>query len=83
MYQSAEDAKLSGAVRETLASAVAECCSALDEIAKAADHGRAASPEQLKRAFEAMLRLENAEILFELNVGRRRGARPAPLRSVH
>ena len=83
MYQSAEDAKLSGAVRERLASAVAECCSALDEIAEAADHGGAASPEQLERAFEAMLQLENAEILFELHVGRRRDVRPTPPRSVH
>jgi hypothetical protein len=83
MYQSVEDAKLSGAVRETLASAAEECCSALDAIADAIDHGRVASPKQLERALEAMLQLENAEILFELDVGRRRGARPAPPLSVH
>ena len=83
MYQPL-DPKLSGAVRETLASAVAECCSSLDEIADAADHGRAASPQQLERAFEAMLQLENAETLFELEVGHRRDARQAPPpRSIH
>jgi hypothetical protein len=82
MYQSVEDANRSGAVRETLASAVEEYCSALDAIADAIDHGRAASPQELERALEAMLQLENAEILFDLDVGRRRDARPAP-RSVH
>lgn len=84
MYQSAEDAKLSGAVRKTLATAVEEYCSALDAIADAIDHGRAASPQQIERAVEAMLQLENAEILFELDVGRRRGALSTPSpRSVH
>ena len=84
MYQSAEDAKLSGAVQETLTSAMEEYRSALRAIADAIDHGKAASPEQLERAFEAMLQLENAEILFELDVGRRHGARPTPPpRSVH
>jgi hypothetical protein len=84
MYQSVEDAKLSGALRETLASAVEEYRQALDAIADAADHGRPASPQQLERAFEAMLQLENAEILVELDVDRRRGALPVPPpRSVH
>jgi hypothetical protein len=83
MYQSVDDADRAGAVRATLASAVAEYCSALDAIADAIDQGRAASPQQLERALEAMLQLENAEILFELDIGRRRGARPGPPRSVH
>lgn len=84
MYQSVEDAKLSGALRETLASAVEEYRQALDAIADAADHGQPASPQQLERAFEAMLQLENAEILVELDVDRRRGSLPVrPPRSVH
>ena len=81
MHQPVEDAK-SGAVRETLALAVEEYCSALDVIADAIDHGRAASPEELDRALEAMLQLENAETLSELDLGRRLAARRPP-RSIH
>jgi hypothetical protein len=83
MRESAEDAHRTGAVRATLASAVEEYCSALDALADAFDHGRPASRQELDRALEAMLQLENAEILFELDVSRRRGAHPASPRRVH
>ena len=63
---------------EELEAAMQEYCAALTEMADDAARGQALSAEQVGRAAEAGLRLENASTLFELYSCRRRRAAQGP-----
>ena len=52
---------------DILATAMDEYRAAFAEIAEEIDQGRAATPQQLERAMNATLRLENAQTLFDLS----------------
>ncbi|HUQ52492.1 MAG TPA: hypothetical protein VM692_09740 [Gammaproteobacteria bacterium] len=63
---------------DEIEAAIQAYCATLTEMASDAAQGRAVSAEQLERAAEAGLRLENASTLFELSAWRRR-QRPTQL----
>jgi hypothetical protein len=76
--------QVGGRLVEILTAAMDEYCAACADITDQIDHGRAATPEQLQRAMAATLRLENAQVLVELDVRRRLNAhRATPSRTIH
>ena len=84
MEQSSPGPQGAGAAGKILAGAVDEYCAAFAVITDEIDHGRAATPQQLERAMAAILQLENAQTLFELDANARRDAHEAtPPRLLH
>ena len=82
MNQQRAEERLSRQLSDELASAFKEFCSVLSEIATEAERGEVVSPEQVERAEEAKLRLENARTFLELCVCRRAPSAP-PGAQVH
>jgi hypothetical protein len=74
------DERLSRQITDELASAFKEFCTALSEIADEARRGEVVSAEQVERAEEAKLRIENARTFLELCVCRREANAPLKTR---
>lgn len=83
MDQRLSDTSVAGAVIDILAAAVDEYRAAFDEISREIANGRAATPQQLERAMAAILQLENAQTLFDLDADRRREVHKPPPHRVH
>ena len=79
----AAEGRLSRQVSDELASAVREFCSVLTRLAEDAERGEAVSSEQIERAEEAKLRLENARAFLELSVCRRQPSAVPEHRRAH
>lgn len=71
MHEPPLSTRLSRQVTDEMASAFKEFCSVLTEIAEDTVRGEVVSPEQVERAEEAKLRVENARAFLELCVCRR------------
>jgi hypothetical protein len=77
MHSSVPVPPVSHKVAAELASAVKDYCSVVSAMADAARRGVGPSPQDIGRAVEARLRLENARTYFELCVCRRADGRRA------